>query len=85
MALVERNEVLNFPCAEQLSGGQRELTAFYNAVRSLHGLDEARHAAEQWIDELRHAKSLPLNAREWRGITVRAAATLAADAVGCAS
>ncbi len=60
-------------CAVLLA--ERELAAFVGAVTELFGPENARLAAEHWLDEF---MSMPGCTHEhWRAITLRAAAQLA--------
>ena len=57
---------------------ERELGAFITAVTELFGPEQARLAAEDWVDELEFVDILPEPAvRDWRSVTVAAAARLA--------
>jgi hypothetical protein len=65
-------------CAELMTMAERELGAFISAVTELFGSEQARCAAEDWLDELVLIKALPgLTSRDWRLITVAASARLA--------
>jgi hypothetical protein len=39
-------------CEEQMQMAERELLAFINAVKELHGPEQARPSAVDWLDEL---------------------------------
>ena len=57
---------------------ERELGAFITAVTELFGPEQARLAAEDWIDELELMDALPgPTRREWASVTVAASAQLA--------
>lgn len=57
---------------------ERELGAFIRAVTDLFGAEQARLAAEDWIDELELLDALPGSTRlDWAAVTVAAAARLA--------
>ena len=57
---------------------ERELGAFISAVTELFGSEQARLAAEDWLDELVLMETLPgLTSRDWRLITIAASARLA--------
>ena len=57
---------------------ERELGAFISAVRELFDSEEARLAAEDWLDELVSMETLPgLTSRDWRSITIASSARLA--------
>jgi hypothetical protein len=61
-----------------MSMAERELGAFMTAVTELWGPEEARIAADHWLDELESMDRIPgLTSREWRLITIRAAARVA--------
>ena len=54
------------------------LGAFMRAVTELFGPEQARVAAEDWVDELEFVDILPEPAgRDWRSVTIAAAARLA--------
>jgi hypothetical protein len=56
---------------------ERELSAFFTAVTELYGPEQAKAAAEDWLRELGVSDGLPTSAREWRTLTIVAAAQLA--------
>jgi hypothetical protein len=57
---------------------ERELAAFIRAVTELFGPEQARLAAEDWVDELELMDALPgPTRRDWRSATVAASAELA--------
>ena len=56
---------------------ERELAAFMSAVTDLYGPEQARIAAEDWVEEFESMDTLPgFIPREWRLITVAAASRL---------
>jgi hypothetical protein len=58
--------------------GERELGAFIRAVTELFGPEQARLAAEAWVDELELMDALPgPTRRDWGSVTVAASAQLA--------
>jgi hypothetical protein len=65
-------------CEEQIRLAERELSAFVGAVTELFGPEQAKRAAEDWLDEsqLLHGRSRS-TPRDWRAITVAASARLA--------
>lgn len=65
------------PCADVTRMAERELAAFFNAVKKLFGAKQAQLAANDWLDELETTDSLPVAIREWRLITISAARRLA--------
>jgi hypothetical protein len=72
IAIVRSQEALVSVIAE------RELGAFIRAVTELFGPEQARFAAEYWIDELESMDALPgPTRRDWGAITVAASARLA--------
>ncbi len=56
---------------------KQELSAFLSAVTELYGADEAEASADDWLRELIASDDVPNSAREWRTLTVAAAARLA--------
>ena len=57
---------------------ERELGAFITAVTELFGPEQARLAAEDWVDELELMDALPgPTRRDWGSVTVAASAQLA--------
>lgn len=57
---------------------ERELGAFIGAVTELFGPEQARLSAENWLDELALMDTPPeWTSRDWRRVTVAAAARLA--------
>ena len=64
--------------AKLMTMAERELGAFISAVTELFGSEQARLAAEDWLDELVLVETLPgLISRDWRLITIAASARLA--------
>jgi len=56
---------------------ERELSAFFIAVTALYGPEQAEASAEDWLRELMASNGLPTSTREWRTLTIAAAAQLA--------
>ena len=56
---------------------ERELSAFVTAVTELFGSEQAEASAEDWLRALMASNDLPASTREWRTLTVTAAAQLA--------
>jgi hypothetical protein len=65
------------PCPHLMTMGERELSAFFNAVTQLFGSEQAELSAEDWLHELIESNGLPTSAREWRLITARVSTRLA--------
>jgi hypothetical protein len=63
--------------AEIARMAERELAAFFNAVKKLFGPSQAELAANDWLDELETTDAVPVGIREWRLITINAARRLA--------
>ena len=64
--------------AKLMTMAERELGAFISAVTELFSSEQARLAAEDWLDELVLMEALPgLTSRDWRLITIAASARLA--------
>jgi len=63
---------------QQTHLAERELAAFIEAVKRLFGPEQARLAAEDWLDECDLMDSPPRSTgRDWRAVTVAASARLA--------
>jgi hypothetical protein len=68
------------PCPSNLFGNSADeylkgLGAFMRAVTKLFGPEQARVAAEDWVDKLEFVDILPEPAgRDWRSVTIAAAA-----------
>jgi hypothetical protein len=67
-------------CADFMTMAERELSAFFNAVVQLFGLEQAELSAEHWLQELTETEGLPTSAREWRLITASVSTRLASQA-----
>jgi hypothetical protein len=68
----------NSTCEDQINMAERELSAFILAVTELFGAEQARLSAEDWLDESELMDSPPrTTSRDWRSVTVAAAARLA--------
>jgi len=64
--------------AKLMTMAERELGAFISAVTELFGTEQARLAAEDWLDELFIMEPLlGWTSRDWRSITIAASARLA--------
>jgi hypothetical protein len=68
----------NSTCADQIRLAERELASFICAVTDLFGPDQAQLSANDWLDECERM-SIPNRSttRDWRAVTVAAAARLA--------
>jgi len=73
----ERPENHNPACSDLMTMAERELAAFFGAVKDLFGTEQARLSAENWLDALVTMNGLPASTREWRRITVEVSARLA--------
>jgi hypothetical protein len=56
---------------------ERELSSFFTAVTELFGSEQAEASAEDWLCELLAGNHFPASTREWRALTISAAARLA--------
>jgi hypothetical protein len=74
----DRESFSNSTCEEQTHLAERELSSFVAAVTKLFGPDEAKVAADDWLDESDVMDSPPRSeARDWRSVTIAASARLA--------
>jgi len=64
-------------CADLVTMAERELSAFFNAVIQLFGLEQANLSAEDWLHELIEIGDLPTSAHEWRLVTAKVSTRLA--------
>ena len=67
----------NLGCADFITTGEREFSAFFGAVTELFGSEQARISAEDWLHELIEIDGLPASSREWRLITAKVSSRLA--------
>lgn len=65
-------------CVDVVRMAERELAAFFNAVKQLFGARQAELVANDWLEELETSNALPVAVLEWRLITINAARRLAA-------
>ena len=73
-----RGQFSDSSCTDQMHLAERELSAFVRAVTQLYGCEEAKLAAEDWLDESELMDSPPLlTNRNWRAVTIAASARLA--------
>jgi hypothetical protein len=74
----DRESFSNSTYEEEAQMAERELSSFVAVVTKLFGPDEARLAAEDWLDESDLMDSPPRSdARDWRSVTIAASARLA--------
>jgi hypothetical protein len=62
---------------DPMTMAEREFSAFFNAVTELFGSEQAEASADDWLGELMASSDLPASPRQWRTLTVTAAALLA--------
>ena len=67
----------NSGCAEAARMAERELSAFFNAMKGLFDAKRAELSAEEWLRELNQVDGLPGSSQEWRSITTKVLARLA--------
>jgi enamine deaminase RidA (YjgF/YER057c/UK114 family) len=68
----------NSTYAEEMHVEESELSTFINAVKQMLGSEQARLAAEDWLDEAELMDSPPRSTRrDWRAVTIAASARLA--------
>jgi hypothetical protein len=73
----DRDSFSNSTYEEQTFLAERELSFFVAAVTKLFGPDEAKVAADEWLDESDLMDSPPRSeARDWRSVTIAASARL---------
>ena len=60
-----------------MSNAERELAAFFGAVRELFGSELAELSAKEWLRELETTDDLPASSPEWRTLTAKASLWLA--------
>ncbi len=77
LALNKRPKSHNPDCADLIAMAERELAAFFSAVKELFGSRQAGLSTEDWLQELMAIDGLPVSAREWRLLTVKVAGRLA--------
>jgi hypothetical protein len=68
---------LNSVCADLATMAERELSAFFRAVRELFGAEQAELSAEDWLHEFTAIDSVPASARDLRRITAKVSTRLA--------
>jgi hypothetical protein len=63
--------------AQHPASAERELSAFVTAVHLMFGPEQARYAAENWMEELEQSDWISeAQAIDWRAVTIAAAARL---------
>jgi hypothetical protein len=67
----------NSDCADSMSLAERELAAFFGAVKELFGSELAELSAEEWLRELEATDDLPASTPEWQTLTAKASLWLA--------
>jgi hypothetical protein len=68
----------NSTYADEMHMEESELSAFVSVVKEMFGSEQARLAAEDWLDESELLDSPPRStSRDWRAVTVAASARLA--------
>ena len=67
----------NSDCADFMTLAERELSAFFHAVKRLFGPEQAELSAEEWLHELIEIDGLPTAPREWRLISAKVSSRLA--------
>jgi hypothetical protein len=78
-ARYERSTNSNSGCPDLVTMAERELSAFFNAITQLFGLEQAKLSAEDWLHELIEVDGLPASTREWRLITTKVLTRLASQ------
>jgi hypothetical protein len=73
-----QEQLCNWNYAAEMGIAERELSAFIGAVTQLFGPEEAKLAAQDWLDESELMDSSPrATSRNWRAVTVAASTRLA--------
>jgi hypothetical protein len=72
-----RRHPRNPDCADSVSLAERELAAFFGAVKELFGSELAELSAREWLRELEATDELPASSPEWRTLTDKASLWLA--------
>jgi hypothetical protein len=67
----------NPDCADSMSLAERELAAFFAAVKELFGSELAELSVEEWLRELEATDDLPASTPEWQALTAKASLWLA--------
>ena len=69
-------QLRNPDCSDSMSNAERELAAFFGAVKELFGSELAELSAREWLRELEATDDLP-SFPEWRTLTDKASLWLA--------
>jgi len=64
-------------CADSMRLAERELAAFFGAVKELFGSELAEVSAKEWLRELEATDEQPASPPEWRTLTAKATLWLA--------
>ena len=62
---------------------ERELAAFFNAVTTLFGSEQATITANDWLERLERMTDLPASPREWRQLSIEVTGKLAKRSSSC--
>jgi hypothetical protein len=82
----ERDSFSEWIYEQQTLLAERELSSFVAAVQELYGAEEARLAAEAWLEESDLIDSPPRSeVRDWHSVTIAAAARLTGRVDGTAA
>jgi hypothetical protein len=73
----DRRQPRNPDCSGSMSLAERELSAFFGAVKELFGSELAELSAEEWLRELEATDDLPASTSEWQTLTAKASLWLA--------
>jgi len=68
--------------AKLSASAERELSAFFSAVGELFGPEEAALASNDWLQQLKAMKTLPVSPRQFRQLSINASGRLA-KRLGC--
>jgi hypothetical protein len=74
---VDPRQLRSSDCADSMSLAERELVAFFGAVKELFGSELAELSAEEWLRELEATDGLPASTPEWQTLTSKASLWLA--------
>ena len=74
--MINQSAILKPPrdpdCADSMGLAERELTAFFGAVKELFGVELAELSAKEWLRELEASNALPSSSSGWRTLTANA-------------